>query len=329
MGLRQRLRRAEPGHVANGAWREHRELRRKRTPTRTTRYGGILPAGSTRRQRRDLDHLHVRSDGGANVRQCGRMRRDRLYGVLLHAASDGRAAGFYDPKDPNNGQSVPTTTIGTAPTSTTPTSSPTSTCDDKCKLDNGYPCTCNESGCDENSPACCANASCPACDCNESSCSPSSPACCASGTCAWSWTGGGGGSASVSAQFRNGAFANASAPVSVYDIWSTATGTVLGFDGLAGAAAACNQSVAEWRSTSSPGSSSAGLQTAYTNLTVYGDTCDYLAAVATYDGVVPGAQVGSLTCRKWSPAVCYRANYTAVSCGSSGSVAEQLICQWF
>ncbi|KAH8157033.1 hypothetical protein CIB48_g11215 [Xylaria polymorpha] len=241
----------------------------------------------------------------------------------------GAPPDFYDPKDPNNGQSVPTTTIGTAPTSTTPTSSPTSTCDDKCKLDNGYPCTCNESGCDENSPACCANASCPACDCNESSCSPSSPACCASGTCAWSWTGGGGGSASVSAQFRNGAFANASAPVSVYDIWSTATGTVLGFDGLAGAAAACNQSVAEWRSTSSPGSSSAGLQTAYTNLTVYGDTCDYLAAVATYDGVVPGAQVGSLTCRKWSPAVCYRANYTAVSCGSSGSVAEQLICQWF
>ncbi|KAK7959599.1 uncharacterized protein PG986_004453 [Apiospora aurea] len=67
------------------------------------------------------------------------------------------------------------------------------TCDDKCKLDRGNPCNCNENGCDDYSPACCGNASCPSCDCNESGCSSGSPACCASGTCAWASTGGGGG----------------------------------------------------------------------------------------------------------------------------------------
>ncbi|KAK5627312.1 hypothetical protein RRF57_003027 [Xylaria bambusicola] len=90
--------------------------------------------------------------------------------------------------------------------------SQTCMCDDKCKLDNGCPCTCNESECDERSPWCCANGSCPKCDCNESECSPSSPACCASGMCAWSWTGGGGGFDFAAAHSQNATFTNVSAP---------------------------------------------------------------------------------------------------------------------
>ncbi|RWA03907.1 hypothetical protein EKO27_g11198 [Xylaria grammica] len=234
---------------------------------------------------------------------------------------------FWDPKDPNNGQPVPTTTIGT-----TPTSSPTSTCDDRCKVDNGYPCTCNESWCDAKSPACCVDASCPLCDCGASGCVEGSPACCASHTCAWSWTGGGGGYVPIPAQLRIGSVAISSAPTSAYSIWSTEPGsepfTLFGFDGLQ--SSACNQSAAGWRSSAPAGSD---LQTAYGNVTVYGDACNYLASVATYDGVVPGALVGSLRCGRWSPATCYRGDYTAVqACGSSGSsgvsMTEQLICRW-
>ncbi|OAT07954.1 hypothetical protein BDBG_16924 [Blastomyces gilchristii SLH14081] len=90
----------------------------------------------------------------------------------------------HDPKDPNAGNPVPTTTRP---------SDPDPTCDDKCKLDRGNRCACNENGCDDQSPGCCANASCPYCECNENSCSPGSPWCCANDTCEWSRTGGGGG----------------------------------------------------------------------------------------------------------------------------------------
>jgi hypothetical protein len=67
----------------------------------------------------------------------------------------------------------------------------------------------------------------------------------------------------------------------------------------------------------------------YANLTVYGDTCSYLANVATYEDVMVGAQVGSLTCAQWAPATCYRGNFSAVGPCDSDSVAEQLVCQWY
>ncbi|OAX83696.1 hypothetical protein ACJ72_01943 [Emergomyces africanus] len=93
----------------------------------------------------------------------------------------------HDPKDPNASSRVPTTT---GP------GDPEPTCNDKCKLDKGNPCKCNENGCDSESPGCCGNASCPMCECDDNSCSPSSPACCKTETCQWSWTGGGGGDGS-------------------------------------------------------------------------------------------------------------------------------------
>ncbi|EER43715.1 exo-beta-1,3-glucanase [Histoplasma capsulatum H143] len=90
----------------------------------------------------------------------------------------------HDPKDPNASSQVPTTTR---------TTGPQPTCDDKCKLDKGNRCSCSENGCDDKSPSCCANASCPYCDCGENGCSPSSPWCCGNDSCEWSRTGGGGG----------------------------------------------------------------------------------------------------------------------------------------
>ncbi|EEH21782.2 hypothetical protein PABG_03998 [Paracoccidioides brasiliensis Pb03] len=90
----------------------------------------------------------------------------------------------HDPKDPNASSRVPTKT---GP------NDPEPTCDDKCKLDNGHRCSCGENGCDDKSPSCCANASCPYCECDENGCSPSSPRCCGNRSCEWSRTGGGGG----------------------------------------------------------------------------------------------------------------------------------------
>ncbi|QSS63018.1 hypothetical protein I7I51_00074 [Histoplasma capsulatum] len=90
----------------------------------------------------------------------------------------------HDPKDPNASSQVPTTTR---------TTGPQPACDDKCKLDKGNRCSCGENGCDDKSPSCCANASCPYCDCGENGCSPSSPWCCGNDSCEWSRTGGGGG----------------------------------------------------------------------------------------------------------------------------------------
>ncbi|EEH35016.2 glucan 1,3-beta-glucosidase [Paracoccidioides lutzii Pb01] len=90
----------------------------------------------------------------------------------------------HDPKDPNASSRVPTTTKP---------SDPEPTCDDKCKLDRGNRCSCGENGCDDQSPSCCANASCPYCECGENGCTPSSPWCCGNDSCEWSRTGGGGG----------------------------------------------------------------------------------------------------------------------------------------
>jgi hypothetical protein len=232
-----------------------------------------------------------------------------------------------DPKDPNNGKPVPTTTIDSGFTTTSSTG-PTSTCDDKCKLDRGNPCTCNESGCDANSPACCGSATCPKCDCTQDTgqlCTPSSPACCGSGTCAWSWTGGGGGFGDR--KFVTfGFFANVSKPAAVYDIWSRkgvsgGSFEVSGYDGQL--LNACN-ATAEWSDRQS-----SGLQTTYTNLTVYGDTCRYQASVTNYTDVDIGAQVGALACLKWTPATCYRANSTKEQACGIGSMTEELVCQWF
>ncbi|KAF6804706.1 hypothetical protein CSOJ01_09995 [Colletotrichum sojae] len=101
----------------------------------------------------------------------------------------GNPPDHHDPKDPNGGSSVPTKTIEepSGPTD------PPNTCNDKCKLDKGNACDCDENSCTADSPGCCANASCPMCECGESGCTSGSPACCGSGTCKWSWTGGGGG----------------------------------------------------------------------------------------------------------------------------------------
>ncbi|PGH19017.1 hypothetical protein AJ79_00051 [Helicocarpus griseus UAMH5409] len=112
--------------------------------------------------------------------------------LVVATSAQGVPPDYRDPKDPNAGNPVPTTMVEPPPTTTGP-NNPEPTCDDKCKLDAGNPCNCNENGCDENSPGCCGNGSCPMCDCNENGCSSDSPACCANGTCQWSWTGGGGG----------------------------------------------------------------------------------------------------------------------------------------
>ncbi|KAK2763346.1 hypothetical protein FQN54_009982 [Arachnomyces sp. PD_36] len=71
------------------------------------------------------------------------------------------------------------------PPTTTEPESPAPTCDDKCKLDAGNPCNCDENGCDEQSPSCCSTGNCPKCECGENGCSDDSPDCCASGTCQW------------------------------------------------------------------------------------------------------------------------------------------------
>ncbi|KAH8880221.1 hypothetical protein GQ53DRAFT_891623 [Thozetella sp. PMI_491] len=55
-------------------------------------------------------------------------------------------------------------------------------------LDQGYSCNCDESGCDETSPSCCADNACPPCDCNEDGCRQDSPDCCADSTCQWAMT---------------------------------------------------------------------------------------------------------------------------------------------
>ncbi|KAI0150178.1 glycoside hydrolase family 55 protein [Xylariaceae sp. FL1272] len=257
-------------------------------------------------------------------------------GFYCDPSPTGIPPDYLDPKDPSNGQSVPTTVIepdSTTSTSSVPTSAPT--CDDQCKLDNGNPCSCSKGECDANSPSCCKDASCPNCECDENSCTPSSPSCCASGTCAWSWTGGGGGGPfqppSIGLFASRAQRANESSSVVVYHIWSSTQKetpdsiTILGFDGQV--ATACNQT-AQWEASYSVIGASIYLQTMYANMSVYGDTCGYMAGVASYQEVWPGALIGSVSCTRWASLTCYRGDFKAVKPCASGFVAEELICRW-
>ena len=78
----------------------------------------------------------------------------------------------------------PTTTIAA------PTTTQASGCDDRCKLNNGYPCNCNDKGCDANSPSCCMTGNCPICNCNKDGCDTQSPRCCGDNSCHWADTDG-------------------------------------------------------------------------------------------------------------------------------------------
>lgn len=237
---------------------------------------------------------------------------------------------FQDPKDPNNGKPVPTKVVpsggSTTTSSSVPTAGPCKVDDDKCKLDRGNPCVCNENGCDDQSPGCCGNASCPKCTCNENSCDSASPACCASATCAWSLTGGGGGFSSSAAK-RKSVFANSTAPETAYTFWSNG-GTTSGVSSVMGFAGqystSCNRS-AEWSNEGTIKS----LDTAYANVTVYGDVCNYLAGLQSYDDVDAGAYVGALTCKKWKTAKCYKADGSRFKRCPVGTLKEELVCQWF
>ncbi|KAI0120746.1 hypothetical protein F4776DRAFT_631569 [Hypoxylon sp. NC0597] len=130
----------------------------------------------------------------------------------------GKPPEFLDPKDPRNNLPRPTTTVPiTTVTITVTAASPTETCDEKCKLDRGNPCTCARDQCHADSPSCCADHSCPLCECNGDVCTPTSPACCITGTCAWSWTGGDGG-ALKNESVLHPHFATTTAPSAMYDI---------------------------------------------------------------------------------------------------------------
>lgn len=105
-------------------------------------------------------------------------------GYWCTPAPTGYPPGYQDPKDPSSGgYSAPTTSIGST--------------SKKCTVTDV--CNCNEDGCDECSPACCANGTCGSktssskpsgsctatnvCNCNEDGCDECSPPCCANGTC--------------------------------------------------------------------------------------------------------------------------------------------------
>ncbi|KAK8059107.1 glucan 1-3-beta-glucosidase [Apiospora saccharicola] len=285
-------------------------------------------------------------------------------GYYCAASPAGPPPDHQDPKDPDNGHPVPSSTVTrswstepAAPTdlnswstdlyTTTTTSSstkttakapsPTPTCDDRCKLDKGNPCNCNEHGCDDNSPACCVNTSCPDCYCSDTGCDLNSPKCCETNTCAWSWTGGGGGEkrAASSGQLsdRLAALSNSTSPM--YGLWSHTNDSngawhIAGYNGRMKPERICTETPA-WstinNNNKNPGAAGI-LQTWYANLTAFDDTCSYLAGVDNYTSVVAGAKVGALTCRRWATADCYRANSTDVHDCGTDKVAEELVCQW-
>lgn len=245
----------------------------------------------------------------------------------------GTPPAFLDPKDPNSSHSRgsgPSITSGTS----TGTSSPSSPCgnDDKCKLDRGNACNCNEDGCDADSPGCCASGSCPACDCGESSCSSSSPSCCASNTCKWSWTGGGGGTPGGGQTPGNGAGVTPKGNAN-YTIWSKTSGMgskvtyeIMGYESMLTAQAACDTNPV-WQLTDKQHPS---LQTQYNGIKVYGDTCNYTASVHSYSGIQAGTRVGNLICKEYSLAMCFRGDgRSSGRCSSGGAVvAEELLCSW-
>nr|CDP24152.1 Putative Glycoside Hydrolase Family 55 [Podospora anserina S mat+] len=267
-------------------------------------------------------------------------------GFFCRPKPSGIPPDYMDPKDPNAGNPVPVTHIPgpNKPTTTrggggTPTPSPE--CDDKCKLDRGNPCRCGDTGCDEQSPACCHNASCPKCDCpkNGDGCSKNSPACCASGTCQWQYTGGGGGlEPNPVDEPDSGANRVASPPSStetvtedpehvdaVYEIYSErdAKGgfVVSGFSGdVNGTVVGMGGVEPDWVMS---GNGTSGLETSYKGVVAYGRRCDFLAgSVNGYEGMErPGMVVGALTCEGVAPAVCVRGE-------GGGEVREELVCRW-
>lgn len=247
---------------------------------------------------------------------------------------------YQDPKDPNGGALVPTTTIGGSSSTTSAGPPPVATCDDKCKLDKGNACNCNENGCDADSPACCGDASCPPCTCNEDGCNADSPACCASNTCAWSWTGGGGGGSGGDGgpAPTTTSTGSSSQPTAAYDIWSytfstynggTSSSTSYELEGFQGLQKyPCDSPKPEWSSDTDTSGST--LLSSYKGIKVYGDSCDYKASVANYNGVDVGTKIGTLTCKKWAQATCFRGNYKANLdhyCGV-GTLTEELYCTW-
>jgi hypothetical protein len=62
---------------------------------------------------------------------------------------------------------------------------------------------------------------------------------------------------------------------------------------------------------------------------VYGDVCNYLAGLQSYDDVDPGAYIGALTCGKWKTAECYKAEASKFKRCLAGNLKEELVCQWF
>lgn len=293
---------------------------------------------------------------GAGGNRCG---GSLCTGFYCSPRPTGIPPDFMDPKDPNAGNPVPTTHIPGPGTSTrtsatgnppTTTSTGTPACDDKCKLDRGNPCVCSETGCDEQSPACCHNASCPKCECDEANCTPESPACCLSGTCQWQYTGGGGGlpqnvagvnrvmvpPPSGSSRGGKGLVEDPEHVDAVYEVFSWQDGegrfVVGGYSGnvtgeeVGGGAKGGNETVfgADWVFQAG---NVTELQTRYTGLSAYNTTCDFLASsVLGYEGMEPGTTVGALTCEGFAPATCFRGDFKGEL--GVGRAREEFVCKW-
>lgn len=233
----------------------------------------------------------------------------------------------------DTGADTPTGTTSAGPAATTD-------CDDQCKLDKGNPCYCDDRDCSAQAPSCCFTQSCPLCYCSDDGCYGDSPKCCWTQTCQWSWTGGGGGNkkAAISRQLNDRLASLGNSSAAVYGLWSHHTNDtdgvsmhVSGYDGKMTADNVCKGTPA-WSAVSAllnnDTNPDAGLLTWYSNLTVFGDTCSYLAGVSDYASIAAGVKVGALTCGKWSTADCFRANYTDVhDCGTE-RVVQELVCQF-
>ncbi|KAK6819399.1 hypothetical protein PG987_015882 [Apiospora arundinis] len=228
---------------------------------------------------------------------------------------------------------------GSNPSGTTDAPQPTQTCDDQCRLDRGNPCCPDGEPCQAEEPSCCKTEDCPICLCSDTSCTATSPKCCLTNSCAWSWTGGNGENKAVAVlhQLDNQLASIANSSAAVYGLWSHhGNGSdgdswhISGYDGKMTADNVCKETPA-WSAFATLNNDTnldTGLQTWYSNLTVFGDSCSYLAGVSDYAGVAAGVKVGALTCGKWSTANCFRANHTDVHDCGTGKVAQELVCQW-
>ncbi|KAK6851408.1 hypothetical protein PG995_012530 [Apiospora arundinis] len=306
-------------------------------------------------------------------------------GYYCAPSPTGTPPDHQDPRDPNNGQPVSSSTVslswsteapapttlsswiselmpsttsssadtdgpgsnpsgttgggGSNPSGTTDAAQPTQTCDDQCRLDKGNPCCADGEPCQADEPSCCKRGNCPICLCSDTSCTATSPKCCLTNSCAWSWTGGNGGNKAVAVlhQLDNQLASIANSSAAVYGLWSHhGNGSdgdswhISGYDGKMTADSVCKETPA-WSAFATLNNDTnldTGLQTWYSNLTVFGDSCSYLAGVSDYAGVAAGVKVGALTCGKWSTANCFRANRTDVHDCGTGKVAQELVCQW-